>query len=190
MGPEGLKTSSFVYFVFYISVICIGECSVWCGLDGRLVAGRVFNRTCPLSIQSAWPMVAPLLISTVCQPYFSASVICISLKFHQYISLHWSNDDNQLRNCRRSSDLQTKPFYLLKPTWEEKIICKYLARMRKLLPFQPPFFFCEDQAERRGGEVPPLWTDSAFFHHQQGRIDFNTGNPSLSTGKDFLIHSL
>ena len=81
-------------------------------------------------------------------------------------------------------------FYLLKPTWEEKIICKYLARMRKLLPFQPPFFFCEDQAERRGGEVPPLWTDSAFFHHQQGRIDFNTGNPSLSTGKDFLIHSL
>ena len=27
-------------------------------------------------------------------------------------------------------------------------------------------------------------------HHQQGRIDFNTVNPSLSTGKDFLIHSL
>ena len=29
-----------------------------------------------------------------------------------------------------------------------------------------------------------------FFHHQQGRIDINTVNPSLSTGKDFLIHSL
>ena len=29
-----------------------------------------------------------------------------------------------------------------------------------------------------------------FSHHQQGRIDFNTVNPSLSTGKDFLIHSL
>ena len=30
----------------------------------------------------------------------------------------------------------------------------------------------------------------AISHHQQGRIDFNTVNPSLSTGKDFLIHSL
>ena len=30
----------------------------------------------------------------------------------------------------------------------------------------------------------------AICHHQQGRIDFNTVNPSLSTGKDFLIHSL
>ena len=31
-----------------------------------------------------------------------------------------------------------------------------------------------------------------FCCHQQGRIDFNfnTANPSLSTGKDFLIHSL
>ena len=29
-----------------------------------------------------------------------------------------------------------------------------------------------------------------FSHRQQGRIDFNTINPSLSTGKDFLIHSL
>ena len=29
-----------------------------------------------------------------------------------------------------------------------------------------------------------------FSHHQQGRIDFNTVNPSLSTGKDFMIHSL
>ena len=29
-----------------------------------------------------------------------------------------------------------------------------------------------------------------FSHHQQGRIGFNTVNPSLSTGKDFLIHSL
>ena len=27
-------------------------------------------------------------------------------------------------------------------------------------------------------------------HHQQGRIAFNTVNPSLSTGKDFLIHFL
>ena len=27
-------------------------------------------------------------------------------------------------------------------------------------------------------------------HHQKGRIDFNTVNPSLSTRKDFLIHSL
>ena len=27
-------------------------------------------------------------------------------------------------------------------------------------------------------------------HHQQGRIDFDTVNPFLSTGKDFLIHSL
>ena len=26
-----------------------------------------------------------------------------------------------------------------------------------------------------------------FSHHQQGRIDFNTVNPSLPTGKDFLI---
>ena len=31
--------------------------------------------------------------------------------------------------------------------------------------------------------------DQAFSHHQ-GRIDFNTVNPSLPTGKDFLIHSL
>ena len=30
----------------------------------------------------------------------------------------------------------------------------------------------------------------AFSHHQQGRINFNTVKPSLSTGKDFLIHSL
>ena len=30
----------------------------------------------------------------------------------------------------------------------------------------------------------------SICHHQQGRIDFNTVNPSLSTGKDFLIHSL
>ena len=27
-----------------------------------------------------------------------------------------------------------------------------------------------------------------FSHPQQGRIDFNTVNPSLSTGMDFLIH--
>ena len=26
----------------------------------------------------------------------------------------------------------------------------------------------------------------SFCHHQQGRIDFNTANPSLPTGKDFL----
>ena len=32
--------------------------------------------------------------------------------------------------------------------------------------------------------------DQAFPHHQQGRIDFNTVNPSLSAGKDLLIHSL
>ena len=32
--------------------------------------------------------------------------------------------------------------------------------------------------------------DFPICHHQQGRIDFNTVNPSLSTGKDFLIHSL
>ena len=42
----------------------------------------------------------------------------------------------------------------------------------------------------------PCWKESRFSpecaisHHQQGRIDFNTVNPSLSTGKDFLIHSL
>ena len=30
----------------------------------------------------------------------------------------------------------------------------------------------------------------SFPHHQQGRIDFNTVNPSLSAGKDLLIHSL
>ena len=29
----------------------------------------------------------------------------------------------------------------------------------------------------------------SFSHHWQGRIDFNTINPSLSTGLDFLIHS-
>ena len=29
---------------------------------------------------------------------------------------------------------------------------------------------------------------SAFSHPQQGRIDFNTVNPSLSRGMDFLIH--
>ena len=28
----------------------------------------------------------------------------------------------------------------------------------------------------------------SFSHHQQGRIDFSTVNPSLSTGMDFLIH--
>ena len=32
--------------------------------------------------------------------------------------------------------------------------------------------------------------DRSICHHQQGRIDFTTVNPSLSTGKDFLIHSL
>ena len=31
---------------------------------------------------------------------------------------------------------------------------------------------------------------SSICHHQQGRIDFTTVNPSLSTGKDFRIHSL
>ena len=31
---------------------------------------------------------------------------------------------------------------------------------------------------------------ATFSHHQQGRIDFNTVNPYLSTGKGFLIHSL
>ena len=29
-----------------------------------------------------------------------------------------------------------------------------------------------------------------FSHYQLGRIDINTVNPSLLTGKDFLIHSL
>ena len=28
----------------------------------------------------------------------------------------------------------------------------------------------------------------SFSHPQQGRIDFNTVNPSLSRGMDFLIH--
>ena len=32
--------------------------------------------------------------------------------------------------------------------------------------------------------------DFPICHHKQGRIDFNTVNPSLSTGKDFPIHSL
>ena len=35
-----------------------------------------------------------------------------------------------------------------------------------------------------------VFMDQSICHHQQGRIDFNTVNPSLSTGKDFLIHSL
>jgi len=30
--------------------------------------------------------------------------------------------------------------------------------------------------------------DMSFSHHQQGRIDFNTVNPSLPRGMDFLIH--
>ena len=40
--------------------------------------------------------------------------------------------------------------------------------------------------------IPPSswWSTDTFSHHYQGRIDFNTVNPSLSTGKDFLIHSL
>ena len=29
-----------------------------------------------------------------------------------------------------------------------------------------------------------------FYHHLQGRIGFNTLNPSLSTGKDYPVHSL
>jgi len=32
--------------------------------------------------------------------------------------------------------------------------------------------------------------DFSFPHHQQGRIDFNTVNLSLSAGKDLLMHSL
>ena len=31
-------------------------------------------------------------------------------------------------------------------------------------------------------------TDLSFSHPQQGRINFNTVNPSLPTGMDFLIH--
>ena len=30
--------------------------------------------------------------------------------------------------------------------------------------------------------------DMSFSHPQQGRVDFNTVNPSLSTGMDILIH--
>ena len=30
----------------------------------------------------------------------------------------------------------------------------------------------------------------AFYHHLQGRIGFNTVNLSLSTGKNYLVHSL
>ena len=30
----------------------------------------------------------------------------------------------------------------------------------------------------------------SFYAHLRGRIGFKTVNPSLSTGKDFLIHSL
>ena len=33
------------------------------------------------------------------------------------------------------------------------------------------------------------WYCIPFYHHLQGRIGFNTVNPSLSTGKDYLIHS-
>ena len=29
-----------------------------------------------------------------------------------------------------------------------------------------------------------------FYHHLEGRIGFNTDNPSLSTWKDFSMHSL
>ena len=32
--------------------------------------------------------------------------------------------------------------------------------------------------------------DFPFSHNQQGRIDFNTVNPSLPTRKDFPIHAL
>ena len=40
-----------------------------------------------------------------------------------------------------------------------------------------------------GVRANPTCLPEAICHHQQGRIDFNTV-PSLSTGKDFLIHSL
>ena len=184
MGPEGLKTSSFVYFVFYISVFCIGECSVWCGLDGRLVAGRVFNRTRPLAIQSAWPMVAPLLISTVCQPYFSASVICISLKF---TSIFLCIGQMMTTNCAIAEEAQ---ILSIKTNLRRENNLQIFSTHEKTLAISTTFLFLWGPSWKERGEVPPLWTDSAFFHHQQGRIDFNTGNPSLSTGKDFLIHSL
>ena len=37
---------------------------------------------------------------------------------------------------------------------------------------------------------PPPPLHSTFSHHRQGRVDFNTVNPSLSTGKDFLIQPM
>ena len=38
--------------------------------------------------------------------------------------------------------------------------------------------------------LPSFGGARTISHHQQGRIDFNTVNPSLSTGKDFHIYSL
>ena len=32
--------------------------------------------------------------------------------------------------------------------------------------------------------------DFPYYHHLQGRIGFNTANPSLSTGQDYSVHSL
>ena len=40
------------------------------------------------------------------------------------------------------------------------------------------------------GKLREARVDLSFPHHQQGRIEFNTINPSLSAGKELLIHSL
>ena len=37
---------------------------------------------------------------------------------------------------------------------------------------------------------PDYTTHHTFYHHLEGRIGFNTANTSLSTGKDYPVHSL
>ena len=46
------------------------------------------------------------------------------------------------------------------------------------------------RAEGMDFPIPPSfwWSTDTFSHHRQGRIDFNTVNPSLSRGMNFLIH--
>ena len=43
---------------------------------------------------------------------------------------------------------------------------------------------------RVSGNLLAWGMDFPFYHHLQGRIGFNTVNPSLSTGKDYPVHSL
>ena len=64
---------------------------------------------------------------------------------------------------------------------------KTVARM---MPKIDQNHFSSDRNKNSNNEMVQMGDDWSFFHHQQGRIDFNTVNPSLSTGNDFLIHSL